>query len=313
MSSTTFRASCLCGQVRWEVLGRLQQPDTTDPRNPLPFLFFSHCHCSRCRKAHGAPYATYLVVPDGRLRITHGHEHIEPWKAGSGVTRPFCRVCGGVVPDGVASHGYVSTPAGPFDDDLGVVPTAHIFVASRAPWVEIFDDLPRFDAYPEGLGARPLETRAPLDPDTGETRGSCLCGAVSYVVGGPVLRCRTCHCSRCRKAGGAAHVSYLVTPFDGLRFTRGEGMVTTYEVPGARYFKHAFCGQCGSSMPRKDVERGLGIVPMGSLDDAPGVKPSSHIYVGSAARWDVIRDGLPQYAEGSPILLEAPGDGRPQL
>lgn len=296
MPPTTLHASCLCGQVRWEVLGPLRQP-VPDPKNPLAVLFLSHCHCSRCRKAHGAPYATYLVVPEDRLRITHGREHIEPWRAGSsGPTRPFCRVCGSVVPDGFASHGYTSTPAGPFDDDLGVVPTGHIFVASRAPWVEILDDLPRFDAYPEGLGSPAMETRPPLDPETGDPRGSCLCGAVTYVVRGPIVRCRTCHCSRCRKAGGAAHVSYLATPFDGVRFTRGEDLVTVYKVPEARYFRHAFCSVCGSSMPRRDAERAIAIVPMGSLDDDPGVRPSCHIHVASAAPWDVIRDDLPRWS-----------------
>jgi hypothetical protein len=294
MQPSTLRASCLCGQVRWEVLGPLEQPD---PRHPLAALFFSHCHCSRCRKVHGAPYGTYLVVPEGRLRITHGHDHIVPWKGSSGATRPFCRGCGAVVPDGVASQGYVGTPAGSFDDDLGVVPTAHIFVASKASWVDILDDLPRFDAYPPALGAPAMETRPPLDRDTGEPRGSCLCGGVTFVVPGPVTRCRTCHCSRCRKAGGAAHMSYLTVPSEGLRFTRGEDLVTTYRLPEARYFGHSFCSVCGSSMPRRDTERGLCFVPMGSLDDDPGVRPSYHIYVASAAPWDVIRDGLPQHAE----------------
>jgi hypothetical protein len=297
MASTTLHASCLCGQVRWEVDGPLKQPDPSD--QPLAALFLSHCHCSRCRKAHGAPYATFLVVPEKRFRITHGREQIETWRSGPGA-RSFCRTCGSVVPDGTGAFGYVGMPAGPFDDDLGVVPTSHLFVASKAPWVTLQDDLPRFDTYPEGLSSPALETRPPLDPDTGETRGSCLCGAVTYVISAPPIRCRTCHCSRCRKAGAAAHVAYLAVPFDGLRFTRGEEARTVYKVPEARYFKHAFCQVCGSSMPRKDAERGIAIVPMGSLDDDPGVRPASHIYVGSRAAWDRIADGLPVYEENGP-------------
>jgi hypothetical protein len=295
--SSTLHASCLCGEVRWEVDGPLRPP-TQPPA--LAALFMSHCHCGRCRKAHGAPYATYLVVREGLLRVTHGRERTVSWESSPGITRPFCGGCGSVVPDGVAFSGFVSAPAGNFDDDPGVSPTSHIFVASKAPWVEIAGDLPRFDAHPTGVGAPVLETRPPVDADTGAVRGSCLCGAIAYVIEGPPIRSRTCHCSRCRKAGSAAHVSYLATAFDGLRFTRGEDLLVRYKVPEARWFAHAFCGVCGSSMPRKDRERGLAIVPMGSLDDDPKIRPSCHIYAGSRAAWDVIADGLPQHEENAP-------------
>jgi hypothetical protein len=40
----------------------------------------------------------------------------------------------------------------------------------------------------------------------------------------------------------------------------------------------------------------LAIVPMGALDDDPGVRPQAHIFVGSKAPWDVITDDLPQHA-----------------
>jgi hypothetical protein len=296
--SHAIHASCLCGEVRWEVDGPLRQPDPG--ALPLSALFLSHCHCGRCRKAHGAPYATYLVIREGRLRITHGQDRIVRWASSPGIHRPFCGVCGSVVPDDRAWGGFVSCPAGPFDDPLGVVPTAHIFVGSKAPWVDLDDALPRFDAHPDGIPAPSMETRAPVDPDTGATRGSCLCGAVAYRLTAPPIRCRTCHCSRCRKAGSAAHVSYLATSFEGVRFTRGEDRVVTYAVPGARYFKHAFCQDCGSTMPRKDAERGIAIVPMGSLDDDPGIRPASRIYVGSRAAWDSIDDALPRYDENAP-------------
>ncbi len=295
--STTLHASCLCGNVRWEVSGPLTA-EGAESGDPLALLTMSHCHCSRCRKAHGAPFATYLIVPEASFRITAGRDHIVRWRASEkGMARPFCDTCGSVVPDGTPWNGVVGTPAGSFEEDVGLRPMSHIFVASKAPWAEIHDDLPRFDGYPEALGMAPMETRAPLDPDTGSPRGSCLCGAITYQFTAPPIRSRTCHCSRCRRAGSAAFVSYVVAPIDGIHFTRGEDHLRRYKVPDARYFAHAFCDTCGSSMPRKDAERGITIVPMGSFDDDPGVRPSSHIFVGSRAAWDVIRDGLPQFEE----------------
>ena len=42
------RGSCLCGSVRYEVRGLLEPA--------------SHCHCSMCRKAHGAAFGSYARV-----------------------------------------------------------------------------------------------------------------------------------------------------------------------------------------------------------------------------------------------------------
>jgi hypothetical protein len=260
----------------------------------------SHCHCSRCRKAHGAPYATSLAVREETFRITTGRERTVRWPSSPPMHRSFCDTCGSVVPDGIPWNGWVGMPAGNFAEDPGLRPVCHLFVGSKAPWVSLDDGLPCFDTYPESLGIPAMETRPPLDPDTGAVRGSCLCGGVSYVITAPPVRCRTCHCSRCRKAGSAAHMSWLAAPFDGLHFTRGEDLLTTYEVPEARYFTHRFCRVCGSSMPRKDTERQLAFVPMGSLDDDPRVRPGSHIYAASRAAWDEITDRLPQYPENQP-------------
>jgi hypothetical protein len=179
--------------------------------------------------------------------------------------------------------GRVFVPAGNFDDDLGVRPLAHIFVASKAPWFEIRDQLSCFDTYPEGIDAPVLSDREPLDPP-GRPRGSCLCGSVTYVVEGSPVRCWNCHCGRCRRARSAAFASNLFTGDDGLRFTRGQELLTSFKVPEAQRFTHIFC-------------RIFAVVPMGSLDDDPGMHPQAHIFVSSMAPWYTIMDDLPQYAE----------------
>jgi hypothetical protein len=38
-------------------------------------------------------------------------------------------------------------------------------------------------------------------------------------------------------------------------------------------------------------------VPYGSLVDAPSLKPTAHMFVGSKAAWHEIRDDLPQHDE----------------
>ncbi|MBI3769723.1 MAG: GFA family protein [Deltaproteobacteria bacterium] len=278
--------SCLCGDVAWEIDGPLQ--------------LMSHCHCSRCRKAHGAPFATYVAADVGAFRFVSGRDRIARWESSPGFFRCFCGRCGSVVPSD-AFGSLVFVPAGCLDGDLGVRPEMHIFAASKAPWVELRDDLPRFDAYPPGFEA-PV-TLADLPSPVayaGKPRGSCLCGGVAYVVEGEPLRWWMCHCSRCRKARGAACASNLFTSADGLRFLKGEDLAVPYKIPEAKYFMQVFCRRCGSPIPRIDRSRNFAIVPAGTLDDDPGTRPQAHIFVGSKAPWDTIADDVPQHAEYPP-------------
>ncbi|HWO14545.1 MAG TPA: GFA family protein, partial [Polyangiaceae bacterium] len=259
-------ASCLCGAVRWQLEG--------------PFEWMAHCHCSRCRKAHGSAFATYVASPAAGFRLSGG-EHVACYRAEGGIPRCFCRRCGSVVPSD-ATGASVYSPAGNLLADPEVRPQSHMFAGSKAPWFEIADDLPRFEAFPPGLDTIGLPDREPLDPP-GHPRGSCLCGAVAFVLEGPPQIARHCHCNRCRRARSAAHASNLITQDGALRFTRGADQLGDFKVPDARYFRQVFCTRCGSPMPRVDPSRSIAVVPMGSLDDDPGLSPTVHIFVGSKA------------------------------
>jgi hypothetical protein len=279
-----MRSSCLCGDVSWSV-------DATPQ-------FLSHCHCSRCRKQHGVGFATYAMTPAASFRI-EGPGRVVGWESSPGFSRHHCGRCGSSVP-GEPQGPFVFLPAGNFDADPGIRPVAHIFVASKAPWYEIPDALPRFDAFPPGVDAAVLTDRPREPAPPGVVRGSCNCGAVAFEIQGEPILCRNCHCQRCRKARSAAHASNLGVRVSQLRFTRGEDRLVFYKVPDARFFAQVFCGTCGSKLPRVDPSRDLVVVPLGSLDDDPGVRPREHIFVASKAPWFEIVDALPQYAEAVP-------------
>lgn len=277
-------SSCLCGSVRWTAEG--------------PFQFMSHCHCSRCRKTHGAAFATYVGAPADGFRMT-GAEHAERFESSPGAFRMFCRRCGSVVP-GDPYEGSVFMPAGCMEGDPDVRPFAHIFTASKAPWYDISDELPQFAAWPPGVDLPTVPDRPAPEPPGTAPRGSCLCGGVTFVVEGKPLGVRHCHCSRCRRARSAAHASNLFTAADGVRITRGADLLTSYKVPEARYFTQVFCARCGSPMPRFDATRNIAVVAMGALDDDPGARPREHIYVASKAPWFGVTDALPRWDEAPP-------------
>jgi hypothetical protein len=278
-----MHSSCLCGSVRWDAGER-----------PLSL---SHCHCSRCRKAHGTAFETTAMTPAAGFRLG-GVEHVAVWESSPGFARRFCRRCGSVVPaqpDGPMAF----LPAGNLDGDPGVRPALHIFVASKAPWYEIPDALPRFDAYPPGIGGTILADR-PHDHTGDAIHGSCNCGAVAFEYDGEPIVARHCHCSRCRKGRSAAHASNLIVPHGRFRFTRGVEHTVSYKVPDAKSFTQVFCAACGGKLPRVAPGRGIAVIPMGALDDDPGVRPREHIFTASKAPWFEILDALPQYPEGAP-------------
>lgn len=81
------------------------------------------------------------------MRITGGEEALGVWAPEDGWRKFFCAECGSAVytqnPD---RPEMISMRMGGFDEDPGVRPAFHQFVAYAAPWDPIPDDgLPRFD------------------------------------------------------------------------------------------------------------------------------------------------------------------------
>jgi hypothetical protein len=281
----TKRGSCLCGGVTWEAEG--------------PFELMGHCHCSRCRKTHGTAFSTSMVAPAAGFRFRSGQDAIVTNESAGG--RSFCGRCGATTP-AATRDGRMFVHAGSLDDDPGVRPLAHIFVGSKAPWYEFppADALPRFDAWPPGFDY-PVLPEPPLEPTRpGVVRGSCLCSGVAFEMTGPPTTVRYCHCSRCRKARAAAHATNLVAPMEAVRFVRGEERVRIFKLPEARFFSQAFCADCGGKLPRLDPGRGIAIVPLGALDDDPGIRAACQIFVADRAPWVVVDERIPAYEQAAP-------------
>lgn len=280
------RGVCLCGAVRFEFTE--------------PFLTMIHCHCSMCRKHHGAPFVTFAVGSAAALRWLAGEETISRYVSSERGARPYCPRCGSVVPMPLPGTDLAIAPAGNLESDPGIRPSAHIFVASKAAWHTITDSLPQHDGYPPefGGGAGFDRPHAPVRAEV--AGGSCLCGGVAYELRAP-LRMYNCHCSRCRRGRSAAHTTNLFTDPEDFEFTRGAELIAEYKVPEAQRFTVAFCTRCGSDVPRYFKERGMVNVPAGTLDTDPGIRPQAHIFVASKAPWFDITDDLPRYAEAPPV------------
>jgi hypothetical protein len=261
----------------------------------------SHCHCSFCRKAHGAAFGTYVGAPAAGFRWLQGADQVASFESSPGFHRPFCSRCGSVVPEPRPSGAQVFMPAGNLQSDPGTRPAAHIFAPSAAPWTSLDDDLPRFDAYPPGYDSPELDDRPrPAAASAGAIAGSCLCGGVSYEFDPGGVMMVNCYCSRCRRARSAAHATNLWVRADRFRWLDGGDQIRDFRLPEGKGFGVAFCTSCGGHVPRQSPGAEHVNVPTGSLDDDPGVKPSLHIFVGSKAAWvDEVDDGAARF-DGAP-------------
>ena len=128
-------------------------------------------------------------------------------------------------------------------------------------------------------------------------KGSCLCKGIQYEITAPIGPVANCHCSMCRKSTGTAFLTGSMVKAGDLRWTKGEDLIARYESsPGGMRW---FCKKCGSTLGGgpADPKAQEFWISFGTLDDDPGVKAQSHIYVGSKAPWHKITDKLPQFKE----------------
>jgi len=123
----TISGGCLCGNVRYEVRGKLRDVIA--------------CHCSQCRRSTGhflaataARLRDFRVLADAELR----------WYAASdSARRAFCGRCGSTLfwqPNG---RDYISISAGTLDGTTGLTSVQHIHVADKGDYYSIDDGLPQ--------------------------------------------------------------------------------------------------------------------------------------------------------------------------
>jgi len=118
---------------------------------------------------------------------------------------------------------------------------------------------------------------------------------VRYEIEGTEGRFWHCHCRRCRKATGTGHASNVLLKPDSAKWTAGEELLKVYKIPDARVFATVFCRNCGSLLPRVAPDMSIAVVPAGTLDSDPGIRPEARIFQGSKAPWSCDETGVPGY------------------
>lgn len=130
-----------------------------------------------------------------------------------------------------------------------------------------------------------------LVEDQAMKKGSCLCGAVSFVVTGDLGAADACHCVQCRKHSGHYFASTNV-PRAALVVT-GEENVSWYQ--SSEKVRRGFCSRCGSSLFWDPPARDWTSIAMGAFDTPTSTHLDRHIFVAEKGDYYEIADGLPQH------------------
>lgn len=139
--SSSFVGGCLCGSVRLEV--------------KAPTKWCAHCHCTRCRAAHGAAFVTWFGAARKAVEV-RDPEGLLRWYASSApARRGFCSRCGTTMlfeserwPD--ETHVALAVMDGAIDRE----PSAHVYFDRHVAWFEPGDGLTRRGG---ATGVEPLE------------------------------------------------------------------------------------------------------------------------------------------------------------
>ena len=126
----------------------------------------------------------------------------------------------------------------------------------------------------------------------GETvAGKCLCGGVRFEVDLPVKWCAHCHCHLCRRAHGAAFVTWFGVAEEAFRIVGGGELLRWYaSTPEAQ---RGFCSTCGSTMLFRSTRwSGEMHVALPFVDGEIGREPAAHVYWDRHVSWVDLGDEL---------------------
>ncbi len=122
---------CHCGHCRYQI-----DLDALDD--------VAHCHCSVCRRTTGAPLVTWATIPAATLHWLGA----EPARYASSAQarRHFCSQCGAQLAiENDAYPGTIDITVATLDEPRRFPPDRHIWAADRLPWLQLDEQLPRYD------------------------------------------------------------------------------------------------------------------------------------------------------------------------
>lgn len=146
----SLEGGCTCGQVRYRM--------TTRP------MFVNCCHCRWCQRETGASFALNAIIEADRVVLLAGAPEVvnTPSQSGQGQKISRCPTCRVALWSNYAGSGDAIrfVRVGTLDDPDRLPPDAHIYTATKQPWVVLAPGVPAFEAFYERDKVWPKESLA---------------------------------------------------------------------------------------------------------------------------------------------------------
>ncbi|HYD81983.1 MAG TPA: GFA family protein [Paucimonas sp.] len=126
----TANGKCLCGAVGFSI--------------ELPTKWVAHCHCTQCRRAHGAAFVTFVGVKEEQFSLHDPAGALKWFQSSPEAQRGFCSQCGSTLFfRSTKWPGEMHIARANFVDPLDRLPQAHVYYDTHVDWVTVTDDLPK--------------------------------------------------------------------------------------------------------------------------------------------------------------------------
>jgi hypothetical protein len=127
-----IKGSCLCGAIEFSA--------------NLPSKWCAHCHCSMCRKHHGAGYVTWVGFEQDQVTFLRGEDQIGWYMSSPGAQRGFCRKCGSsMFFRSERWAGELHIVLGCINDTIDRQPEANVFFDKHVDWMPVDKTLKKVD------------------------------------------------------------------------------------------------------------------------------------------------------------------------
>jgi hypothetical protein len=128
---------CACGEIRFRL-----------HRSPM---FVHCCHCTRCQRETGSPFAHHAMIEFTQMSTLQGEvEFVKvPTDSGNAHWVARCPTCHTAMWNEHGSRKAITryVRVGTLDEAARLPPLAHIFCRSKQPWLKLPPDVPAFAGY----------------------------------------------------------------------------------------------------------------------------------------------------------------------
>lgn len=139
---------CACGAVRYRL-------------HDLP-MFVHCCHCTRCQRETGGPFAHHAMIEFSKFSVLQGEPEfvLVPTDSGGKHWVARCPTCQSAMWNEHGTKAAITryVRVGTLDTPGALPPQAHIFTRSKQPWLVLPDDIPSYRAYYDTSKTWPAES-----------------------------------------------------------------------------------------------------------------------------------------------------------